>query len=178
MVSWRMNYHEDYWCIMYQPRCITWSKCVNSLAPGRCQYFKDSVFKHIVMSWPFPVELSARECQKNSLVISQYWSRYWLGAIRQQAINWSSVEQDIWCHRTFQTHCGLVMPYWTYIWNNIGSGNGQLSDGTKPFPKLLFIHHQQAYESVLLDSLLLGTHTCSTQILNSQHSYFTRTHKF
>ena len=34
------------------------------------------------------------------------------------------------------THCGLVIPYGelvTQIWVNIGSGNGLVSDGTKPF---------------------------------------------
>ena len=30
----------------------------------------------------------------------------------------------------------------TYIWVNIGSGNGLLPDGTKPLPEPMLTHHQ------------------------------------
>ena len=32
------------------------------------------------------------------LMISHHWFRQWLGAIRQQAITWTNVYQDQWCH--------------------------------------------------------------------------------
>ena len=38
------------------------------------------------------------ECHRTLLMISQHWSRWWLGAVRQQAITWTSVDQDLQRH--------------------------------------------------------------------------------
>ena len=50
------------------------------------------------MSWAFRMELPLGECHKTSLMISQHWLRYWLGAIRQQAITWINDDPDIYHH--------------------------------------------------------------------------------
>ena len=39
--------------------------------------------------------MSPDECQKTLLIISQHWFRWWLGAVKQQAITWTSVDQDL-----------------------------------------------------------------------------------
>ena len=36
------------------------------------------------------------EHHRTSLTISQHWFRWWLDAIRQQAINWAKADQDIY----------------------------------------------------------------------------------
>ena len=48
-------------------------------------------------------------------LISQHWFRWWLGAVRQQAITWANVDPDLWCHmvplsHNGLTHWGRVMP--------------------------------------------------------------------
>ena len=48
------------------------------------------------------------ECQKNSLVIIQHWIRWWLGAIRQQAITWANVDLELWCHMASPGHSELM----------------------------------------------------------------------
>ena len=42
--------------------------------------------------------MSSDECHRTLLMISQHWFRWWLGAIRQQAITWTSVDQDFRHH--------------------------------------------------------------------------------
>ena len=37
-------------------------------------------------------EIALRRYHWSSLITSQYWSRYWFGAVRQQAITWSNVD--------------------------------------------------------------------------------------
>ena len=44
------------------------------------------------------------ECHWTLLRISQHWFRKWLGAVRQQAITWASVDPDL-CH-----HMGSLGP--------------------------------------------------------------------
>ena len=65
-------------------------------------------------SWTFPLELSSVECRKTPQTISKHWSRLWLGAIRQPAINWATVdpdfdcEPDLCCHMTSLGHNNLI----------------------------------------------------------------------
>ena len=42
--------------------------------------------------------MSSDECHMTLLLISQHWFRQWLGAVRQQAITWTSVDQDLQRH--------------------------------------------------------------------------------
>ena len=60
--------------------------------------------------------MSSDECHRTLLMISQHWFRYWLGAIRQQAITWTSVDQDLQRHMASLgpnelTHWAIVMQY-------------------------------------------------------------------
>ena len=43
------------------------------------------------------MKLSSSECHKILSIRSQHWFRYWLGAIRHQAITWANVDPDL-CH--------------------------------------------------------------------------------
>ena len=38
------------------------------------------------------------EGYNTSLIISEHWFRYWLGAIKKWAITWASVDPDLCCH--------------------------------------------------------------------------------
>ena len=41
------------------------------------------------------------------LMISQHWFRWWLGAVRQQAITWANVDPDLCCHMASLGHSEL-----------------------------------------------------------------------
>ena len=42
--------------------------------------------------------LAPGEYSKTSLMISQDWFRWWLGAVKQQAITWANVDTDLCCY--------------------------------------------------------------------------------
>ena len=42
------------------------------------------------------------------VMISQQWFRYWLGAVRQQAITWTNLDLNPCCHRTSLSHNALI----------------------------------------------------------------------
>ena len=44
------------------------------------------------------VKLPSDECNWILLMISQHWFRYWLGAVRQQAITWANVD-PVFCRQ-------------------------------------------------------------------------------
>ena len=50
------------------------------------------------MSRAFSLKLPLGKCDYTLLMISQYWLRQWLGAVRHQAITWLDVDQILWCH--------------------------------------------------------------------------------
>ena len=50
--------------------------------------------------------MSSDECQRTLLLISQHRFRKWVGAVRQQAITWISVDQDP------QRHMASLGPQW------------------------------------------------------------------
>ena len=58
--------------------------------------FKTQVYG--LMSWALLIELTLSECHRTPLLISQYWFRSWLGAVRQQAITWANIDPDP-CHQ-------------------------------------------------------------------------------
>ena len=43
------------------------------------------------------VKLSPGDCYWTSLMVSQHWFRYWLGAVRHHAITWANIDPDL-CH--------------------------------------------------------------------------------
>ena len=70
----------------------------SSLALGRSEgHFKmrfsilfSTVSSHLMI-------MPSNKCHRNLLMISEHWFRYWLSAIRQQAITWAKVDPDL-CH--------------------------------------------------------------------------------
>ena len=50
-----------------------------------------------LISWALTVKLVLGECRWAPLIISQHWFRWWLGAIRQQAITWADIDPEL-CH--------------------------------------------------------------------------------
>ena len=84
---------------------------INSFAPGRCGLsLKSEIFKPVsridILSIFYGITLS--ECHKASLMISQHWFKWWLVAVRQQAITWANVNPDLWCHMAPLGHNGLL----------------------------------------------------------------------
>ena len=89
-----------------------------------------------LVSWVFEEILPCSECQRILLLIliSQHWFRKWLGAIRQQAITWTGVYQDLRPHISAAGHSELTQIRLTH-WGRgklkiIGSDNG-LSPGRR-----------------------------------------------
>ena len=64
-------------------------------------------------SWALSLKLPSGECHKTSWMISQHWSRWWLVAVRQQAITWTTnVDKVLWCHMASPGHNVLLKPSW------------------------------------------------------------------
>ena len=85
------------------------------------------------MAEVFLVKLPWGDCHWTSLIRSQHWFRWWLGAIRQWAITYTNVDTVV-CHRTVSlgcndlTHWGRVRHICVSKLTIIGSDNG-LSPG-------------------------------------------------
>ena len=68
-----------------------------------------------IVAWVLTVKLLSGECHKTTLlntngksrVGSQCWFRWWLGAIKRQAIIWAGVDPDICCHMASLGHSEL-----------------------------------------------------------------------
>ena len=54
------------------------------------------------------VKLPSDECNWILLMISQHCFRYWLGAVRQQAITWANVDPDLCRHMASLCHNELM----------------------------------------------------------------------
>ena len=50
-----------------------------------------------LVSWDLLMIMPSAECHVASLKISQHWLRWWLGAVRHQAITWANVDPEL-CH--------------------------------------------------------------------------------
>ena len=64
------------------------------------------------MSWVYPVKLPTRAYHRISLMINQHLFRPWLGAVRQQAITWTYVDQVLGRHMAL---LGGQEPISTYL---------------------------------------------------------------
>ena len=65
------------------------------------------------------VKLPSTECHWTLLKISRHWFGEWLGAVRQQAITWASVDLDLCCHMTSLGHNEIN--HWSvkhFAWQN------------------------------------------------------------
>ena len=76
-------------------------KSINSLAPGR----PSTNFKWIflcscnsMISLLHSGKLFSCECHRTPMMICRHWFRYWLGAVRQQAITWIIADPDLHSH--------------------------------------------------------------------------------
>ena len=77
-------------------------------------YFSKSVYREVawtltvrlyrVVAWALAVKLLWSECNRTSLLESQHWFRWWLVAIRQQAISWASIHLNLCRHMESQVH--------------------------------------------------------------------------
>ena len=55
---------------------------------------------HLVTdTFKFTLKLPSGEDHKTSNVLSQQWLQYWIGAVRQQAITWTNVNQGLQCNK-------------------------------------------------------------------------------
>ena len=63
-------------------------------------------------SYAFPLNMPSCECHKTSLM-SQYWFRWWLKAIRQKAITWINVDKALWCFTPYKPQSEWVS---IYLW--------------------------------------------------------------
>ena len=58
-------------------------------------HISNSFYK--LISWALIVKLVLGECRRTSVIISQHWFRWWLGAIRWQAITCANIDPEQ-CH--------------------------------------------------------------------------------
>ena len=68
------------------------------------------------MKFHFP-KYHIYECHWTSLTTSQHWFRQWLGAVRQQAINWANVDPDLSGHMVSLGHNELITS--TFSWDTM-----------------------------------------------------------
>ena len=81
---WRLYAHQG-----------PWSTLVNALSTVRCGVgFRYGIFKWIEVITFMSISnvLYLGEWRGPLLIISQYWFRWWLGAVRHQAITWTNVD--------------------------------------------------------------------------------------
>ena len=65
------------------------------------------------------VKLFWGECHWTSLMTSQHWSWQWLGAVRQQAITWTNVDQDLCGHMVSLGHDELnITEHMFMLWSH------------------------------------------------------------
>ena len=70
------------------------------------------------LSLELPVKLLSGKCHGAALMISQHWFRWWLGAVRQQAITWANIDPDLCRHMASPSQSDLKHPweYWSPAW--------------------------------------------------------------
>ena len=64
---------------------------------------------------------------------------------QEQAITWATVDSDLRRHMASLGHNELSSSLWpmtTYIWDNIGPGNGLLTDDSTSLPGPMLTYHQ------------------------------------
>ena len=71
--------------------------------------FKPSL---VIDGWGISGEIALSWWSLDSLMISQYWVGWWLGAVRQQAITWAYVDPDLCRHMASLGHNELNSLKW------------------------------------------------------------------
>ena len=96
---------------------------VTSLGFGRCgNNFNSVISEHMLQIKFMTTVVLWGECHRTSLIISQHWFRYWLGAVRQQANTWFNVDTDLCHHMASLGHnelkhgrSGMVKRHWAML---------------------------------------------------------------
>ena len=95
------------------------SQHVNSFAPEWCGSNFTCVFLKLILwidilsySCEILVKFSG-ECHRTPVMINQHRFRYWLGAVRQQAITWTTVDPDLCHHKASLGHNELTSHNWS-----------------------------------------------------------------
>ena len=70
-----------------------------------------------IVAWAL-AKLLWGECYQTLLIKSQHWFRWWLGAVRQQAITVLKINPFLCCHMTSQVHNGLTF-YLIFMFCNL-----------------------------------------------------------
>ena len=87
------------YAIIYHNYAMARSNCTQSTHwPQRNNSFYE------LISWVSSTKLVLGKCHRIQLMKSQHRLRYWLGAIRQQAITLANVDQDLCHHMVPQDH--------------------------------------------------------------------------
>ena len=82
---------------------------VNSLVPGRCGCaFELIIFKRISRIDIFRICCEIAFRSMPLMMVGQHWFRYWIGAVRQQAIIWANVMPDLSRHMVSLGHNELI----------------------------------------------------------------------
>ena len=90
------------------------------------------------------VKLYSTECQWTLLMVNQYWFRYWLGAVRHQAITWANVDPDL-CHHMSSLGHNELMDWFLILAQPL------------PGPMMTYCHLNQQNTQICSSSLLWNT---------------------
>ena len=78
------------------PGTNTWKVSINSLTPGRDgNNFEIIIFELI---YQIDIEIILWRMPKHQIHDKSTWFRWWLGAVRQQAITWANGDPDLFRH--------------------------------------------------------------------------------
>ena len=81
--------------------------------------------------WAFGINLLSGEGYRICLRICQYWLRWWIGAVKYQAISWTNVCEVQWRHivsslygniRSAARFCEISSAVWVISWGQKGVG--------------------------------------------------------
>ena len=108
------------------------------------------------------VNLPLDECYSTLLMISQHWFRWWLSAVRQQAITWVNVDPDLCRHMVSLGHSELTTWQGTRIVVPVMATR-------------LTIYYSLSYEICASFCCALFCHSCNKTISEDSHDVFTHT---
>ena len=102
-------------------------------------------------------KLLSDECHWTLLTISQHWFRWWLGAVRQQAITWANVDLDLYYHMVLLGH---------------NEFNFETSTLWSLFLTFIFLLHSQIHTGVIFLLRQVDTNLCFLRITLLHRVYF------
>ena len=103
------NYDRQLSCMLgYHDITAILTHCPRGDLNGILNDHFSSWFQLLMAELFFFVKLASYQGQWTLLIISQHWFRYWLGAVRQQAITWDNVDEGLCRHIVSLGHNGLT----------------------------------------------------------------------